>query len=462
MTPFQNPLLFPVTSFHHFCRHIAKLTSATFLDEYSWPGCYSSPTESPPCRRLVIWRARPGCTQRRSFYLVLTVSFAIYTASLAQTLDFQLYDAQYYRTGADVNLYNAPVADAAGSFGITISNDPSDFLFLPMTEYEEIDGVETATRVGVYEADGHIGTSDIAGQFYGIDWNEFAETGYWRWDFSEYRLGSLLNALGNDPDGVLVPESLLRDYGVRVGDPIRITVNAIGGIDTEFQGRIVGTFAAFPTWYEEESGALFVGNLDAYYRQAGNAFPYRVWMTTDGVLDQIQLRRNLERKGLFNSSWTEPHRDIALGLERPERQGLFGLLSVGFIAATALTILGLLLYSLFSYRRRVVELGILRAVGLSTSKMTGLIAWELALLVTVGLGLGTALGVAVSRLFIPFLQTGARLTDRIPDLLVEISWASVSQVYVLYGLLFFLALISLVLIATRMKIFMAIKLGETV
>jgi len=42
---------------------------------------------------------------------------------------------------------------------------------------------------------------------------------------------------------------------------------------------------------------------------------------------------------------------------------LLGLLSVGFITAAVLTVLGFILYAMFSFRRRFIELGMLRAVG---------------------------------------------------------------------------------------------------
>ena len=40
--------------------------------------------------------------------------------------------------------------------------------------------------------------------------------------------------------------------------------------------------------------------------------------------------------------------------QRPERQGFYGLLSVGFVASAFLTVLGFLFYSLLSLQRRFV------------------------------------------------------------------------------------------------------------
>jgi putative ABC transport system permease protein len=147
---------------------------------------------------------------------------------------------------------------------------------------------------------------------------------------------------------------------------------------------------------------------------------------------------------------------------RPERQGLFGLLSVGFTALALLTVLGFLLYALFSFRRRFIELGMLRAIGLSAWQMMIFLSAELAFLLTVGLAAGTGLGVWISNLFIPFLQIGEKQIAHIPPYLVQVDWSRVFQIYILFGLLFLVALTALAALLLRMKIFQAVKMGEAV
>ena len=113
-------------------------------------------------------------------------------------------------------------------------------------------------------------------------------------------------------------------------------------------------------------------------------------------------------------------------------RGFLVLLSVGFIAAALLTVLGFFLYALFSLRKRTIEIGILQAVGLSVLAMIRLVAWEIALLILSGIGLGTTLGLLMSRLFVPFFQIGAEVADRTPPYLVEIAWPAIVQIYVLF------------------------------
>jgi putative ABC transport system permease protein len=218
----------------------------------------------------------------------------------------------------------------------------------------------------------------------------------------------------------------------------------------------------FPSWYPEEDGPLFVGNLDFLFEQAGGQFPYDVWLKVDEGADYDQVVEEAREIGFYVIDWNAPLLVIRQEERRPERQGLFGLLSVGFMAAAMLTVLGFLLYALFSFRRRFIEFGILRAIGLSSGQMTSFLAWELAFLIIVGVAAGTGFGVWVSNLFIPHLQIGSGATSQIPPFVVEIAWSAIFRIYALFGALFVAALGGLTALLMRMKIFQAVKLGETV
>jgi putative ABC transport system permease protein len=241
---------------------------------------------------------------------------------------------------------------------------------------------------------------------------------------------------------------------------------------------IVGTFDLFPTWYPQD-GTMIVGNLEELFLQAGAEYPHEVWLATTRdddpeliaysvrgfsiLLDERADQSKLVRNGLNTlvREWSSAELNIRTQQRRPERQGLFGLLSVGFLSSALLTVLGFLLYALFSFRRRFIEMGMLRAIGLSIQQMTSLLAAELAFLVLLGIGVGTALGVFASRLFVPFLQIGASAQSQYPPFQIEIAWLSIAQIYVLFALLFIGALAVLSSLLVRMKIFQAIKLGET-
>jgi putative ABC transport system permease protein len=232
---------------------------------------------------------------------------------------------------------------------------------------------------------------------------------------------------------------------------------------------IVGGFNLFPSWYPVEDigrgelrdRPLFVGNLEYLFERAGGHFPYDVWLKTSLDADHAQIAEQARARHLRVMDWRAPRTAILEEQRRPGRQGLFGLLSVGFVTSAMLTVLGFLLYAFFSYRRRAVELGVLRAIGLSTGQMTVLLAWELVFLIGLGALAGTGLGVWVSQRFIPYLQVGVGPQAHVPPFAVEIAWPAIARIYALFGVLFIVALVGLAWLLRRVKIFQAIKLGET-
>jgi putative ABC transport system permease protein len=245
-----------------------------------------------------------------------------------------------------------------------------------------------------------------------------------------------------------------------VGDPLRLTVGAAGDfVDIEF--TIVGPLDLFPTQYPQD-GPFFVANLDYVFEGLGGPYPYDVWLATDTAVSGEQVVKEVRELGLAVVTAQDARTQILSEQTRPERQGLFGLLSVGFLAAAALTVLGFLVYAVVSFQRRFIELGMLRAIGLSVTQMATYLAVEQAAVILVGLGLGTGLGVWTSRLFIPYLQVGEGNTALIPPFVVQIAWTQLGTIYALFGGMFIVAVAVLILLLIRMKVFEAVKLGEAV
>ncbi len=458
--PFRNPLLFVLPSLAIFSLSLLFLRLFPWVMEaFSW---LANRTDSVG---LLLGGRQLARTPRTYamplILLVLTVSLATFSASLALTLDLQLADAARYRHGADIVLTGAGVDfTPPGPFQAGDADTAAGGLYLPMDEYLEFPGVVAAGRVGRYAASARVGETETDGTYIGVDRAAFSQVGFWRYDFARNRLGTLMNALAAAPDGLLVSRDYLSERGLRVGDLLRLSVIAPDGV-VELDARVAGALDYFPTWYPAEAGPLFVGNLETLFAQSGGDMPYDVWLRTESPPDEATIDATLLERGLFDWRWDEPYTAINRELGRPERQGLFGQLSVGFIVAAALTVLGFFMYALFSFRQRLINLGILRAMGMSSGQMGVVVAFELGVLILSGLTLGTVLGVWISRLFIPYLQIGDTTAELVPPYLVEIAWPAVVQIYGLFVLLFLVAVLVLTWLLRRMRLFQAIKLGET-
>jgi putative ABC transport system permease protein len=469
--PLQNPLLLLVPALGIFSVALFTLRLVPRLMAFiSWT--------LRPSKSVGLLMAARYLERTPAFYsaplvlLVLTLGLSSFTASLARTLDLQLEKQTHYQVGADMNLYE---------FGTTVNEDSPNpvYTFGAVEDHLSLPGVSAATRVGRYKFSALVATGNLQGTFLGIDQLTFPSAAYWQRDFAKEQLGVLMNQLAANPKGILVPESLLSKYKLTVGDKLRTAITTgVAGESISLDAIIVGSFKLFPTWYPE-NGMMIVGNLEELFLTSGAEYPHEVWLGTSRtvepesvayavrgfsiLLDQQADQSKLVQNGLNTivKEWKSAELNIRAEQRRPERQGLFGLLSVGFVASALLTVLGFLLYALFSFRRRFIEMGMLRAIGLSMQQMISLLAAELAFLVLLGIGVGTALGVFASRLFVPFLQIGASAQSQYPPFQIEIAWLSIAQIYVLFFILFLAALAALSALLLRMKIFQAIKLGET-
>jgi len=471
--PFQNPLLFLIPALGIFALTLFLLRILPLImGSIAWVASHLNGVGILMAVRHL--SRTPGFYAAPLILLVLTLSLSAFTASLAQTLDQHLYDQTYYKAGADMSLVESgqsPEMGGGPGFGPPQGQEQEAesteeeeagprWYFLPVSDHLTVPGVQVAARVGRYSAVSHLSGGRQSGVFIGVDRIDFPRAAFWRPDFAPASLGALMNNLAIYSNGVLVPRAFMAQYALRAGDTFRVTVNTYGQ-SNDLDLKVVGGFDLFPTWYPEKDGPLFVGNLDYLYEQAGGQFPYDVWLKVDPNANYEEIAHGVRDVGMYVLDWDAPMVRIAEEEKRPERQGLFGLLSVGFVAAALLTVLGFLLYALFSFRRRFIELGILRAIGLSSGQMTMFLAWELAFLILVGLAAGTGLGAWVSKLFIPYLQVGTGPTSQVPPFVVQIAWPAILRIYALFGALFVAALGGLAALLLRMKIFQAVKLGET-
>ncbi len=418
----------------------------------------------------------PGFYAAPMLLLILTLGLATFTASLAATLDRNLSTEVRYSTGGDMSLVepgestrdtgvtNALLSGPSGQSQSGSSQPPPGplFQFMPIEEHTQVAGVLAAARIGLYRADAHFSSHNASATYMGIDRLDFEHVSFWRSDFATQPLGALMNELATRFDGVLVPESVLADNALALGDPVHIVIHLQDG-DVVLPMTIVGTFRLWPSWNPKDpnQGPLFVGNLDYFFQEAGGEVPYDVWLKTRPGSDPNKIVEGVGNLGVMVQSYQDVQTQIDLEQTRPTRQGLFGMLSVGFGAAGVFTVLGFLLYAIFSFRRRTIELGVLRAIGFGSGQMAVFLGAELALLLGVGIGAGTLLGVLASRLYIPFFQISASEAGRVLPFAVVVSWPDIFRIYAIFGFLFVVALIALLVILRGMHVFEAVKLGES-
>lgn len=460
--PFSNPLLLLAPGL--FCFVLALL----FVRVFPWAaGLLAHLAEWLPGTTPVLTTRQFARSAGRYtgplLLLGLTLCLAIFSASVALTLDSHLEDQVYYDVGADLRLAemgeSTEMPGLPGQGTVPRSEDAPRWLFLPVSEHLKVAGVGAAARVGDFSVTAHIGRRPQMGRMLGVDRLDFPGVAFFRPGFAEGEsLGGLMNRLAMNRASILANRGFLARNGLAVGDLLRLTVSAVGE-SSEVEFIVAGALDLFPTLYPQD-GPFFVANLEYIHEGMGGILPYDVWLATERGAATEAIIAGVRGMGVAVVNVADARAVIAEEQSRPQRQGLFGLLSVGFLAAAGLTVMGFLLYAVASFRRRFIELGMLRALGLSGGQMAGHLIGEQALLVLAGTGLGTALGVWMSRLFIPHLWVGADETAQLLPLEVLIAWDKLWTICAVFAAMFALVVILLMGLLLRMRVFEAVKLGE--
>jgi hypothetical protein len=171
---------------------------------------------------------------------------------------------------------------------------------------------------------------------------------------------------------------------------------------------------------------------------AGVLSSHPQWRTD--VVDRSALRERL--------------RDAPLG------GGLQGALVLGFAAALAFSVIGFAVNAVVSARERRTEFAIMRALGVSSRQLFGLVAVEQAFLVGLALAGGVLVGVLVAHLVVPHIVLTVRATAPYPPVSLLTPWRPILAM--LAGILAVLLVVlgGLVHTLRRRGLGGAVRLGE--
>ncbi|UCC61428.1 MAG: ABC transporter permease [Anaerolineae bacterium] len=462
--PFRNPLLFLVPTLFIFALGLLFIRLFPLLmTALAWLSGWL-PTTPPVLALRHLARSSQHYTGPL-LLLILTLGLAAFTASMALTLDDHLLDQVYYQVGSDLHLteMGESTLTPEDPFGPQLPSSEEEeeagpkWLFLPVGDHMLADGVLMAARVGEYKVRSTLGRRE-EGTFVGVDRVDFPSVAFFRYDFAPDSLGGLMNLLALDSRALLVERGFLARNSLGVGDLLRLELS-MGGESRTVEFVVAGVLDLFPTQYPED-GPFLVGNLDYAFQQMGDEYPYSVWLMTEGERPTEAVVDDLKEIGFQILGFQDAREAILKEQTQPARQGLFGVLSVGFLAAAGLTVLGFLLYAVFSFRQRFIELGVLRAIGLSVGQMAAFLAGEQLSLIITGAVTGTGLGVWASKLFIPFLQVRGGPHPHTPPFVVQTAWMDIFQIYAVFGVMLLVAVAVMLVLLVRMRVFEAVKLGE--
>ncbi len=413
---------------------------------------------------------QPGNYRGPLLLLILTLCLATFSASMAATLDGSLRQSLTYEIGAPTQLLetgeSTETAQGGGQGGQPAQPDRKDiseearFLFIPVKEHLNVPGIRAASRVASYDdATMVLGGASTPAQVIGIDRSDFPKviTQFNRQWASGESLGGLMNMLARNTDGIIISNNALAK-GLKIGDRIPITVRLYGD-QREISFKIVAATDLWPGFDPNEK-PFAVANLDYIFDQMGGQYPYDVWIDRDPATSIADIMTGVRQLGITLVDVRDTATTIQQAQTQPSRQGLFGLLSVGFIAAAGLTLLGFLLSAIINARRRAIELGVLRAMGLSGASVGVALLIEQLTLVLVGIGAGTLIGLVAARLIVPLMNVKVGTFAGGPSFQPLIAWDQVTIIYLVFAIALVITLLALAWILGRMRLFQAVKLGD--
>jgi len=392
------------------------------------------------------------------FFIIMTVSLGIYSSSIARTLDKNFTDSIMYETGADVVLterwhFDTPVY---GEEGQRVESSQSLVYEPPFYVHQELSGVKNAARVLSKR-----GSISIGGRAQGnatlmaVEPVEFARTTWFRDDLSEQHLHYYMNILSDYEFAVLVDRGFYEDTGLETGDWLSFRV---GFEDIDF--FIAGVVDYWPTIYPS-SFPLLIGNL-AYVQSQYIIEPYNVWLDLEENASLQLIIDELRDEGIWVTGVKDSRNKIIEGKNDPQRMGIFGILSISFVMAVLITVMGFFLYNFLSLKKRMLEFGVMRAIGLSISQLISILSLEQFFMVGFGFGLGTLFGVLASRIFLPFLQISQNLEGVVPGFRIVVQKGDIANILIILGGTLIIGLLILGFILLKLKLHEAIKLGEEV
>jgi ABC-type lipoprotein release transport system permease subunit len=240
----------------------------------------------------------------------------------------------------------------------------------------------------------------------------------------------------------IVGASFLETSGAKVGDTL-----AAQTYGQSIRLQIVGALDAFPPLDPTVPFAVVDGPSLELTRFGANGqvgSPQEWWLTLDPAMSDAAVATL--RSSPYSAATVIEREELTRALEaNPVPLGVIGALGIGALAAMAFASIGFLVSATVSTSERLGEFALLQALGLSRRELSGWLSIESSFLLASGLLAGTALGVLLAWLVLPFATLTDAGTTTVPPAVVVVPWGAVLVLYLLAAVL----LVATVALVTR-------------
>ncbi|MFE5319807.1 ABC transporter permease [Paenibacillus sp. NPDC056579] len=432
--------------------------------------------------------------------LILTLGLGVYNSSAARTIDLNSTDRILYSYGTDVVMQaswegvsddmpqdqsggqqgggNGGNGGSGGSGGGNQGGNGSGggqqgggnggppgggmeevptklrYIEPPFVVFQQLEGVEHAARVLKTKANVVMSGKTLGqGMLMGIDNTDFSQVSWYRNDLFKVHPNLYLNLMGTYEQSVIIPTSFAEKHHIKEGDILSITIQ-----QQPVEFVVVATVPYWPSQYPEQM-PFFIANLEYIYDQAPMV-PYEVWLKMKEGAKVAPLLEQLNQKQIQIASVKDVRNELIVQKKHPARGGVFGILSLGFLVSVFVSLIGYILYWFFNLSSRVVQFGVLRAMGLSRRQLTGMLLLEQGFTAGLSIALGIGIGKLTSYVFLPFLQTAENVKTQVPPFRVVFNARDTDQLYIVVAFMMLTGAALLFMHIRRLRVHQAVKLGE--
>lgn len=326
-------------------------------------------------------------------FLIMTIASGIFDANMARTMNQNMEERIAYGIGADAVLeenFRLQISKLEGKETNWKYLEP-DFGRYEALIKENI--CENATRVLVDEkTDIKAGNGTVlGGKLMAIHTKEFGETARLKDGVNKEHWFYALNALAEEPDGVMISSNLADKLKLKVGDTLSYTryLPAEIGEDTlgSRQAKVCAIIDCFPgyeryTYEKDEEGNLTEQEqylLVANYATVISAFgqtPYQVWMKLADDVKDTTLTESLAAADIQPKHIILLQEQLADNRNSAMVQVTNGMFTLSFILSLVICSVGFLLYWMMTLKKRELLFGVYRAMGMRMGEVRQMILTE--------------------------------------------------------------------------------------
>jgi putative ABC transport system permease protein len=203
-----------------------------------------------------------------------------------------------------------------------------------------------------------------------------------------------------------------------------------------------------------------VTNLEYLQSQGGGLLPYGIWMRTDPNIEASKLVQGITRQSKVIPERVVNLRQIlAKDAGRLERVGVFGMLSICFLAGTVLAVFGLLVHNAASLRRRSLRFAVLQALGLARINVLLTVFTEYLGVMLYSIITGVALGIVGAYIYVPYFQLTDEAKVPVPPYLPMIDQQRAGIIALVMGLALVAVEAMVLWRLLRIRLFETLRLG---